>query len=49
MVRAGAQVAPENLNMKEVMTMRFGDPIGYVTDSPATNTEQLQEIKSITN
>lgn len=37
-VRAGAQVAPENLNMKEVMTMRFGDPIGYVADS-STNKE----------
>jgi len=26
------------LNMKEVMTMRFGDPIGYVADS-STNKE----------
>ena len=38
MVRAGAQVAPEDLNMKQVMKMRFGDPIGYMVDSP-TNKE----------
>ena len=29
-VRAGAHVAPEHLSMSEVMTLRFGDPLGHV-------------------
>jgi hypothetical protein len=29
-VRAGAHVAAEHLSMSEVMTIRFGDPLGHV-------------------
>lgn len=28
-VRAGAQVAPQGLSLSEVMTLRFGHPLGH--------------------
>ena len=36
-LRAGAHVAHEGLDMKQVMVMRFGDPIGYVKDASTPN------------